>query len=91
MGARGTAGDGVASGLWGPKDGICTSCRGLAAGESDRSQAGCSTFMSGLAGAQKGHRTGKGRSLEERRDGEASSFPVGAEKLQEEGEDIDNV
>lgn len=47
--------------------------------------------MSGLAGAQRGHRTGKGHSLEERRDGEVSSFPAGAEKLQEEGEDIDNV
>lgn len=40
---------------------------------------------------REGHRTGKGHSLEEGRGGEGPSFPVGAKKLQEEGEDIDNV
>lgn len=39
----------------------------------------------------EGHRTGKGHSLEKGGGGEGSSFPVGAKKLQEEGEDIDNV
>lgn len=37
--------------------------------------------------------TGQGRGILWRRAGvgEGSSFPVGAKKLQEEGEDIDNV
>lgn len=48
--------------------------------------------MSGLAGALRGSQdrggafSGGGRGW-----GEGSSFPVGAKKLQEEGEDIDNV
>lgn len=65
--------------------------RGLAEGLSGWPQAGCSEFMSGLVRAQ-GVRDREGAfSGGAGWDVEGSSFPVGAKKLQEEGEDIDDV
>lgn len=46
----------------------------------------------GLQEYREGQRTSKGTFLEGRKEGRAgSSFPVGAKKLQEEGEDVDDV
>lgn len=45
----------------------------------------------GLQEHREGQRTIKGAFSEGRRGGKDSSFPVGAKKLQEEGEDVDDV
>lgn len=50
------------------------------------------SFTSGLAGEyREGQRTSKGDTLERKEGRKGSSFPVGAKKLQEEGEDVDDV
>lgn len=79
-----------------PKDGICTSCVRSGEGWLREGAAGHR-----LAAARfyvwfcrsKGRVKGQGRGILWRKMGvgESSSIPVGAKKLQEEGEDIDNV
>lgn len=85
LGARGSTGDVAASGLQGPGGGTMYKLQrargGLAAAR----------LCLVLQEHREGHRTGKGHSLEEGGAGKGFSFPVGAKKLQEEGEDVDNV
>lgn len=97
---RGNRGEGQHRGQydwvpWGPLGGMGTSCRGRGLRTVSRLAEGwavATSFISSLAGAQGGCRgPARGHSLKEGGGGKGLLIPGWCKKLQEEGEDIDDV